>query len=258
MCYIVNRNVVIILKIEKYKKLANGQYQIILTNKTINLYEEVILKYELLYKKDISKELLDRIISTNDYWFVYYTALKYLKVKARSKGEVYRYLKSKDLKIEFIEYNIDSLEKQGYINDERYASSFLNLRLLTTSKGPLKIKRELIDKQIDVNIIDKIMLSYTKEIEEEKINKVVAKKIKSNHNKSNTILKQKIINDLLTDGFSKELVLGVVNNLKFSEDSEIRRREYDKIHKKLSRKYKGEELLFNIKQKMYQKGFKDE
>ena len=59
------------------------------------------------------------------------------------------------------------MEKQGYINDERYASSFLNLRLLTTSKGPLKIKRELIDKQIDGNIIDKIMLSYTKEIEEE-------------------------------------------------------------------------------------------
>ena len=42
----------IILKIEKYKKMINGKYKLFLDNgHEVILYEEVILKYELLLHK---------------------------------------------------------------------------------------------------------------------------------------------------------------------------------------------------------------
>ena len=41
------------MDIIKYKKLRNGKYQIITTTCTFELYEEVILKYNLLLSKKI-------------------------------------------------------------------------------------------------------------------------------------------------------------------------------------------------------------
>ena len=41
------------MKILKYEKKANNQYKIYLeNNETINVYEDVILKHKLLYKKE--------------------------------------------------------------------------------------------------------------------------------------------------------------------------------------------------------------
>ena len=50
------------MRILKYKKISSGKYQITLDdNRELKLYEDVILKYELLLKKDISDDmLLDR------------------------------------------------------------------------------------------------------------------------------------------------------------------------------------------------------
>ena len=43
------------MKILKYKKKRNGQYELQLeSQKSLDLYEEVILQFELLLKKDIS------------------------------------------------------------------------------------------------------------------------------------------------------------------------------------------------------------
>ena len=38
---------------------------------------------------------------------------------------------------------------------------------------------------------------------------------------------------------------------------DLAKKEYDKLYKKLSRKYSGQELEFKINQKLYQKGFKN-
>ena len=40
------------------------------------------------------------------------------------------------------------------------------------------------------------------------------------------------------------------------DDEDIKNKEYEKIYKKLSRKYSGYELEQMIKKKMYEKGFR--
>ena len=55
------------MKIIKYEKKGNNTYKIYLeNNQSINVYEDVILKNNLLYKKEIDRSLLEKINIDND------------------------------------------------------------------------------------------------------------------------------------------------------------------------------------------------
>ncbi len=244
------------MNIKKYQKLKNGKYQLTLEDGSIiTTYEDIILKLELLITKKVDESDLERINTENKKYDAYFTALKYLNVRVRSKKEIITYLKSKDFDNENINDTIVILEKQGYINDDNFAKSFLNNKLITTANGPYKIKRELIDKGISNDIISNTLVLYTNDIQKEKIEKQVNRMIKSNRNKGNNLLKRKIYNELVKNGFDKTLIKDIVDNLNLSSDEELLKKEYDKLYKRLCRKYSGDELEYKIKQKLYQKGF---
>ena len=91
-------------------------------------------------------------------------------------------------------------------------------------------------------------------ISREKIDKIIRISIKSNRNRGGVVLKNKIINDLINNGYSYDVITKVISNYEFDNDSIIAKREYDKLYKRLSRKYSGKELEYKIKEKLYQKG----
>ena len=68
-------------------------------------------------------------------------------------------------------------------------------------------------------------------------------------------MKNKIIEYLYTLGYSKSLSQEIINSIDFKEDKDIVKKEYEKIYKKLSKKYEGKDLEYKVKQKMYQMGF---
>lgn len=242
------------MEIIKYKKLKNGKYELLLSNdRKLELYEDVILKYDLLIKKQIdvnNKEIFD----FNTECDVYNAGLKALKTRTRSKMEIKEKLKKDNFSQEMIDRATEKLESQGYINDRFFATSFLNNKLLTSSSGPYKIRKELEKKGIKNEIINDVLLDYTKEIQEEKISKIINKAIKSNRNKSNVMLRRKIQNDLIFQGFDKTLIDVLISKTEFPNDNNIAKKEYEKLYNKLSKKYSGAELKLKIKQKLYQKG----
>lgn len=244
------------MKILKYKKLKSGKYQVELDNSNkIELYEDTILKYDLLLTKEIEESKLDSILKYNDKFDAYYLALKYLNVRARSKKEIKDYLKKKEYDEDIINETISTLESQGYLNDLGFAKSFLTNKLITTSNGPLKIKRELLQHELSNEDINIVLEDYTDEMQIEKIRKHVNRIVKSNRNKGNVYLKRKLHNELNSEGFKLSLIENELNNLELEDDSNLAKKEYDKLYKKLSRKYSGHELEFKINQKLYQKGF---
>ena len=88
-----------------------------------------------------------------------------------------------------------------------------------------------------------------------KLKKIIFKKIKTNHNKSAKVLKQKLLMDLINNGFHQDIIKEVLNNIDISENEEIAKKEYQKYYNKLSKKYSGKELEYKLKQKMYSLGF---
>ena len=203
------------MKIIKYEKKGNNKYKVHLeNNESINIYEDVIIKNNLLYKKEMDRELLEKIDNDNSQFDAYNKCVKYISVRIRSKHEIEEYLKMKELEPLLIEETIDKLIKNNLLNDDIFTKAFVNDKIKFTTMGPYRIEQELKKHHIDSNIIYK----YLNEIEDvtidDKINKQINKLIKSSRKKQN--LRNKIYMNLLSLGYSNEMILRNLNNYDFS------------------------------------------
>ena len=244
-----------IMKIINYKKKKNNIYEITLSNnEKISLYDDVILKYNLLLTKELNDKLKSKIYEENSYLESYYKALKYLNSKLRTEKEIRKKLSDYNSKI--VDYTIDRLYKEGYINNKIYIKSFVNDQINFKLVGQNKIKKELLNMGLNDIEIDEYINSIETDIWLDKINKYILKKINSNHNLSGLNLKHKIYQDLMIRGFKKEDINTIINEFDFKDDIKIIEKEYQKIKNKLSKKYSGEELEYRIKIYLIKKGFK--
>lgn len=246
------------MKINKFTKKKNGMYDISFEDgRTITAHEDIILKYELLIKKELTEELEQKIEKENITYIAYDLAIKYITKKMRCKKELKEYLSSKEVDLKEIEKVIEILEKNGYLNEEIYVESFINDKIILSNDGPNKIRKELQTKGINTKTIEEKIAVFEKEQQIEKINKIITKMIKSNKSKSTYILKNKIIDYLSNLGYEKSLILDLLSNFELEDSKDLIKKEYDKIYKKLSKKYSGKELEYKVKQKMYSLGFQN-
>ncbi len=246
------------MKIERFKKLKNGQYEIVLNEGNYTLHEDLILKYDLLLKREVTEELLFQLLEENQRYVIYDICLKMLSRRLRSKKELVNLLTKKGYAPEKIEEAIALLEKQGYLNDLQYASSYVHDRILLSYDGPKKIETQLTKNGIDTKSSKEAMAQFSLDIQKEKITKIIQKERKTNRTKSNSVLNQKIVLHLVNLGYDRSLVLSLLesnNEVDVEKEKELATREYQKLYQKLSRKYEGRELELKIRQKMYQKGF---
>ena len=243
------------IKIIKYKKGARGKYKVFLDNNMeLSLYEEVILKYNLLLTKEIDENSLIEIDKTNQEYDVYYVALNSINSRYKSIYDLRMFLLKKEYPEELIDKAIDKLIKQGYLNDRMFTKSYINNKMITSNSGPFKIEKELLEKKIDLDIIKEELEIFTEEEQISRIKKLIEKGIKTNHNRGGVVLKQKIYNDLKLFGYDISLINRVISDYIFENDESIAKKEYEKLYRKYSRKYDGYELKQKIREKMYQKG----
>ena len=243
------------MKILKYKKKKNGQYELMLeSGEELSLYEDVILNFDLLLKKTIDEEDQENIFQMNQEYDVYYVALKSLKTRFKSVKELKDLLLKKQYPFEYVDKAIAKLLNQGYLDDTSFAKAYINQQMVTTSKGPLKIERELLDKGLSSDIIYRELTVFSKEEQLVKIEKVASRLIKSNRSRGGMVLRKKIIHDLQTLGYDVSVIEEGLGNVEFTDTKDIQNREYDKLYRRLSKKYSGRELEYKIKEKLYQKG----
>ena len=113
------------MKIGKYTKLKSNKYSVVIGDITVKLYDDVIVKYELLRLKEIDDKLFKEITEYNDRLEAYYKSLKYITKKLRTEKEIYKYLE-KDYNKDIIFETIDKLKRMGYLNKELYLKSYLS------------------------------------------------------------------------------------------------------------------------------------
>ena len=105
------------MKINKFKKVGTNKYKIYFDNDILTVYEDVILKYNLLYKKDIDDDLLHEINKDNFKASIYDTAIKYISIRMRSVKELREYLTKKKFECKNIDEVIDRLLHENILND---------------------------------------------------------------------------------------------------------------------------------------------
>ena len=242
------------MKIIKYKYKGNSKYEIYTDDDKYIIYEDIIIKNNLLAKETINDNEFKKLLKDNEFYDCYYNAIKYIETKMRSTKEVKEYLLKKEYESKDINQVIKRLEEEGYINEERYAKAYIYEKINLSMDGPLKIKKYLQENNISEEIIEKELKTFTEDLIQEKLDKMISKEIRLNKNKSSKMLYEKVSISLINKGYKREDITTVFNNYEVN-DEEIYKKEYEKLYNKLKDKYQGKELEYKIKQKMYQKGF---
>ena len=240
------------MKINKYKKLKSNKYEVTLEDsEKIILYEDVILKEELLLKKEIDN--INRITEINKEYEIYDIALKYLNHHVISIKGMREYLLKKKYDLQNVDKTIDRLTCKGYLNDDYYAKCYISDKVNLSNDGPYKIIKHLEDNDINSSIYGKYLSNYN-DIWQDRIEKYINKNLKANK-KSTYFFKSKMLMNLVNLGYDKEMINESLNHIQIDNLDELKEQEKEKIRKKLSRKYTGDELERKIKEKLFQKGF---
>lgn len=242
------------MKIEKYKKLKSNKYEVVIDDIKVKLYDDVIVKFQLLRKKEISLEEFEEITEYNDRLEAYYKSLRYITKKLRSEKEIWKYLE-KDYSKEIIKETIDRLKNDGYLNEEIFLKSYISDQINFGSYGPNKVKDDLIKLGINEEEVEEKVNQIDNDVWLDKIKKVISRRVNTNKTYGVYKLKEKIIYDLSRMGFYKWMIEDVIDECNITTDDCIVKKEYMKVYNKLSKKFEGSDLDYQIKMKLYQKGF---
>lgn len=239
------------MKITNIKLNKNGKYVVTIDNEKYNLYQDTILKYLLFSKKEIDKTLFENIIKDNNFYDAYYKIIKFVSIRLRTENEIRKKLNTLFILKKDQDKIIDKLKEQGYLNDKLYIKSYINDKINLSLEGPEKVKRDLLKNGFKKEDILKYLCLF-EDINEERINKIINKKLKANHKLSKRMFITKVGNDLRNLGYTN--YREILENIDF-DDKDIYQKEYDKIYNKLIKKYPPEKADILTKQKLYTKGF---
>lgn len=243
------------MNILKFKKDKGNKYKVLIDNEEFILYDDTILKYSLLTKKNIDEELFEEVVKYNDFLKYYYLVLKYINKRLRCKKEIIDYLNKYDIDKCTVDSIINKLSSDGYLNEYVYLKSFINDCLNLSDDGPYKIKAKLIKLGFSDESIDEVLDSILSNIDlNKRVSAIIEKKVRLNNNKGKFYLKRKILLDLTNLGYNKETILEILNNVNF-DDSSIYKKEREKAYNKYSKKYSGYELESKVNNYLYGKGF---
>ena len=227
------------MKINKFKKVGKNKYKIYFDNSEIILFEDIILKYDLLIKKDMDVDLLDEVILENKYYEACDLALGYIEIKMRNKKEIIKYLSKKEFNDNEINYAIDKLESQNLLNNKSYIVAFINDKVNLSLDGPLKIRKSLVELDFNENEIDEYLNTFDDDIWKDKIIKIINKKKSLMKNKSYFMFINKMKNDLYNMGYSSDMIDEYLSSIEYESNS------IDKELSKLKRKYNDKNKIIN-------------
>lgn len=241
------------MKIEKIKK-TGSKYKIVFDDNTVlKTYDDVIINSGLLFSKDIDAEDLNKLNIDTNYYDIYYKTVNYITRKLRSEKETIEFINKNNVNDKDKKEVIKKLKEIGLINDANFVKAYISDKINLSNDGPDKIRKSLLEHDISSDIIDENIDKIDNQLIKEKLIKLITKKI-SNTKYSGYVLRQKIINDFINLGYSRELINEVYDNISINK-TDLLKKEYNKLYKKLCVKYSGYELENKIKTKLYQKGF---
>jgi regulatory protein len=167
------------------------------------LYQKDVELFQLTVGDEISQKCYEEILEDTVYRRAQQKALAVLKFMDRSEQELRRKLAEAGYTPDIIDRTLSYVSQYGYINDARFAASYIKSRMNTKSK--LVIKTELLQKGVGKEILNEILLEeYGKDEQEDAelvaIKKAIAKKTKSPEN-LNLDEKQKLMASLYRKGF---------------------------------------------------------
>lgn len=243
------------MQIKIIKKQKNGFYKIE-GDKSIILADELIIKHNILFKNQLDDDLISELIKENYKYEILNKVIKYISIKMRSEMEIKKYLKKFELTKAEYNFIFEKIKSLNLINDLKFTECYIYDRFNLTSDGPNKIKKDLLNHQIDENVVDNFLSKINNKEISLKLAKLMQKKINVNHKYSQNQFRKKIEIYFYNLGYNIENIDAIFNKIYISNNEDaLLEKEYIKLYHKYVNKYDLNKLKFTIKQKLYQRGF---
>lgn len=202
------------------QKRRKGRFNIYVDGQfSFALDENLLAKNKLSVGKSLTTDGIERLIKENEAGKLFDAALKFLSYRPRSEKEVRDFLIAKITKSENVKFNeasqspvvsqiIKRQKKQNFLDDEEFADWWVKARTSSQPKGPYVIRKELIDKGVDKDIIDSAISKITNQ--EDLGYKVIQKKLGTWKKLTNRKLKKKVYEHLARRGFDSKTINEVI------------------------------------------------
>jgi len=190
----------IITKIASAVKTA-GRYNVFVDDKySLSLDEIQLVKLGLKKGDEISEEKLAELKGESDFGKNYIRAVDLISRRLRSEKEIRDYAWRKQWSKENLGKVIARLHERGYLNDEKFAESFVRSRANLRNFSKRKMKMELMKKGIKSDIIEKVLNESEDFDENQALKNLITKK------RGHYETEQKLIAYLARQGFSYDKI----------------------------------------------------
>lgn len=116
------------------------------------VHQDLIVKHGLRVGRTVTAEEQEAITREDRYVNAKQRALDYLAHKPRTEEEVRRKLRRQDVSGPVLEDVVARLYELNYLDDEAYAEDYVRNRFASKKYGPVRIRRELVERGIDRGI----------------------------------------------------------------------------------------------------------
>ena len=192
---------------KKNKRTTNCIISLLDTNNNsieLELSMDLVVSEQLGNDKEISKELLNKLIEKQRIIDAKQTAFNYVSFRKRSTKQVIDKLKQNNFTDNEINITIECLANNGLLNDKIFAKTLIKDILLTKKVGRNKIFNLLYEKGINKDIISTTLAEYFPNDTLETAIIVAERKYNLIKNKSPEKIKPSLFNHLVSKGFSSD------------------------------------------------------
>ncbi len=189
-------------------------------SETLEIAYEVYLNSGLIKGDEVDKKKIEKLKYENEFFQTKSSAYRYLGNRNHSSFELRVKLTKKGYQKLIIEKVIKDLSAKGYINDQKFAESFVKNRIEKRKEGIVKINSELRKKGISNEIISDVINNFTDDpIHLQNALQLTRKKYQSLKNKDLDFkkLKGRLFNFLKGKGYTTEIILKVLDTVLVNE-----------------------------------------
>ncbi|AHV97788.1 regulatory protein RecX [Paenibacillus sabinae] len=211
-----------ITKVERQK--SGHRYMLHFGPYRLSVHEDIMIKYRMISGNVFTKEDLQEIVLADERQRAYVEGLRYLERKPRTRMEMARRLRQKEIGEELIDEVLERLRRERLIDDSQYAKQWAEQRVTGHRKGKLWVRHELRGKGIDKSVIAEALDGIS--IDQERQSALELGRKKWNAVKGEPSDKRRKTGAfLMRRGFSGGIVRSVLNTLR--EDGDINGMEDD-------------------------------
>lgn len=193
---------------------------IIFNDEKIALNNKTIEEFNLFNNKTINNETLIKIKQFNEFINGLDYSLKLINKYVYTRKNLINKLAKRNINKNCIDKIMEYLINNKLINDEEFAKEYF-LEQINKFKGPYYIKNKLIEKGIDSSLINDLIDNYDKKIIEDLLNKKITILVKKYHNKKCSNIKNKVISNCLSNGYSITDINKVINRFNIKENDDL-------------------------------------